>query len=43
VRYRGLRVGYVDCTSFAVMQAEGLSQAFTYDADFRAAGFQILA
>jgi predicted nucleic acid-binding protein len=42
VRFRELRVGYVDCTSFAVMQAEELSSAFTYDRDFRAAGFAVV-
>ena len=43
VRFRNLRVGYVDCTSFAVMQTERVTQAFTFDADFRAAGFSILS
>lgn len=42
VRFKALRVGYVDCTSFAVMQSEGLSRAFTFDADFRAAGFAVI-
>jgi predicted nucleic acid-binding protein len=42
VRFRRLRVGYVDCTSFAVMQSEGLTHAFTYDRDFRAAGFAVV-
>jgi hypothetical protein len=42
-RFRNLRVGYVDCTSFAVMQTERLTEAFTFDSDFRAAGFSLLA
>jgi predicted nucleic acid-binding protein len=42
VRFRKLRASFVDCTSFAVMQAEGLTRAFTYDRDFRAAGFAIV-
>lgn len=42
VRCRDLRVGYVDCTSFAVMQLERLTHAFTFDRDFRAAGFSVL-
>ena len=42
VRYRKLHAGLVDCTSFAVMQAEGLERAFTYDGDFRAAGFAVV-
>jgi uncharacterized protein len=43
VRFRKLRVGYVDCTSFAVMQVEQLTHAFAFDGDFRAAGFALLA
>jgi predicted nucleic acid-binding protein len=43
VRHRKLRVGYVDCTSFAVMQAEGLTHAFAFDRDFCAAGFSLVA
>jgi predicted nucleic acid-binding protein len=42
VRFRKLHAGLVDCTSFAVMQAEGLDCAFTFDSDFRAAGFALV-
>lgn len=30
-----------DCLSFALMKAQGIARAFTYDADFRKAGFTI--
>ncbi len=43
VRYRGLGAGYVDCTSFAVMEAEHIQQVFGFEGDFRAAGFELLA
>jgi predicted nucleic acid-binding protein len=39
VRYRGLRVGWVDCASFAVMEELGVSQFFGFDEDFVRAGF----
>lgn len=38
-RYRGLRVGYVDCTSFAIMEELGLTTAFGFDDDFPRAGY----
>lgn len=38
-RYRGRDVGYVDCTSFAVMEELGLRTFFGFDDDFAAAGF----
>jgi predicted nucleic acid-binding protein len=41
VRYRNLRVGYVDCTSFAIMQELGLRQVFGFDGDFVKAGFAL--
>ena len=41
-RYRALPVGYVDCTSFAVMEEEGLRVVFGFDDDFRAAGLELL-
>jgi len=39
VRYRGLRVGWVDCASFAVMEELDLPQFFGFDDDFVRAGF----
>jgi hypothetical protein len=39
VRYRDLRVGWVDCASFAVMEEFGLRQFFGFDDDFVRAGF----
>lgn len=39
VRYRGRRVGWVDCASFAVMEELGLTQFFGFDEDFVRAGF----
>jgi predicted nucleic acid-binding protein len=39
VRYRRLRVGWVDCASFVVMEELGLSRFFGFDSDFVRAGF----
>jgi predicted nucleic acid-binding protein len=39
VRYRDLRVGWVDCASFAVMEELGLRQFFGFDDDFVRCGF----
>jgi predicted nucleic acid-binding protein len=39
VRYRRLRVGWVDGASFAVMEELGLRQFFGFDQDFVRAGF----
>jgi predicted nucleic acid-binding protein len=38
-RYRGLRLGWVDCASFAIMDEMGLRQFFGFDDDFVRAGF----
>lgn len=40
-RFRALRAGYVDCTSFAVMVELGLDTCFGFDRDFEAAGFAL--
>ncbi|MBI3666788.1 MAG: type II toxin-antitoxin system VapC family toxin [Acidobacteria bacterium] len=32
----------VDCASFAIMRSLGIKKAFTFDAHFRTAGFEIL-
>jgi predicted nucleic acid-binding protein len=37
------RLSLVDCVSFEVMRARGIARAFTFDADFAAAGFESLA
>jgi predicted nucleic acid-binding protein len=39
VRYRKLRVGWVDCASFAIMEELGLRRFFGFDDDFVRAGF----
>lgn len=39
VRYRDLRVGWVDCASFAAMEELGLGQFLGFDDDFVRAGF----
>ena len=40
-RMRDGAAGFVDCASFAVMEELGLRTAFTFDDDFRAAGFSL--
>jgi len=35
-------VSYVDCTSFAVMKAFNIRQAFAFDDDFKRLGFSLL-
>lgn len=37
----GHRVGFVDCISFAMMRSRRLGTAFTFDAHFRTAGFEV--
>lgn len=36
------RLSLTDCTSFAVMERFGLKEAFTFDARFRRAGYDVL-
>ena len=38
-RYRKLRVGWVDCASFAVMEELAIERFFGFDDDFTRAGF----
>jgi uncharacterized protein len=43
IRYDDQRFSLTDCTSFATMHAEQLSEAFTFDRnDFLAAGFRVI-
>lgn len=44
-RYAGAPcgAGLVDCASFVVMESLGVERAFAFDADFAAAGFQVMA
>jgi len=39
MRHRNLRVGWVDCASFAIMEELGLRRFFGFDDDFVRAGF----
>jgi hypothetical protein len=41
-RYGALGANAVDCVSFAIMKRFGVRKAFTFDAHFRAAGFDTL-
>jgi predicted nucleic acid-binding protein len=41
-RYRDKDFGFVDCSSFAVMQALRIDVAFSFDTHFRQAGFPVL-
>jgi uncharacterized protein len=41
-RYRDKNFGFVDCTSFAVMEAGAIDTAFSFDAHFRQLGFRVL-
>jgi hypothetical protein len=41
-KYRNQKVGFVDCTSFAVMERLRLTTVFGFDGDFEAARFVLL-
>ncbi|MCL6642161.1 MAG: PIN domain-containing protein [Candidatus Bipolaricaulota bacterium] len=41
-KYNDQDFSFTDCTSFAVMTAEKIKKAFTFDRDFQIAGFQVL-
>ncbi len=41
-KYNDRAFSFTDCTSFALMEAEGLKRVFAFDRDFRVAGFQVL-
>ena len=41
-RYADKSFGFVDCTSFAVMETLGIDEAFSFDHHFRQFGFQML-
>lgn len=38
----GRALSFVDCTTFAIMRARGLTQAFAFDDDFERAGFELV-
>jgi predicted nucleic acid-binding protein len=40
-KYPDKELSFTDCVSFAVMKRSGITKAFTFDADFRKAGFEI--
>jgi len=42
LRYDDKRVSMVDCSSFAIMEQIGITQAFTFDRHFAQVGFQTL-
>lgn len=41
LKYADQRVSFTDAVSFALMQRDGLRQAFTFDAHFALAGFEL--
>ena len=41
-KYDDQEFSFIDCSSFAVMKAQGMKKAFAFDRDFRIAGFQLL-
>ena len=41
-RYADKDFGFVDCTSFAVMETFGIAEAFSFNHHFRQFGFQTL-
>jgi predicted nucleic acid-binding protein len=41
-RYRDKDFGFIDCTSFAVMESLETAMAFTFDDHFRQAGYRML-
>jgi len=41
-KYDDQALSFTDCTSFAVMESEGITIAFGFDRDFFTAGFQLL-
>ena len=42
-RWAGSGANAVDCVSFAMMSRMGIQKAFTFDAHFRAAGFETIS
>lgn len=38
-KYKDQKLSFTDCTSFAVMEKFGISEAFTFDDDFKRVGY----
>lgn len=41
-KFKDQEFSFTDCTSFAAMKKFGIAEAFTFDSDFRKAGFTVM-